>query len=509
MKLMRQIKLPSFFFKQETKMFAIHGGGNIGLGLMADIVSRSDQYYKIIATSSNALQNSIINLKNKLWFYEGNDKHLKCIENISMLDARKSKNITYLYQNADILALALTEAGFINSISTITEALILRAKSTSKPLQILILMNKAKAHDFVLNKINSELKKRISSEKDLDKILSLYEFIPTVVDRIATKINRETVLKSIQDFIINKTMIFKLNDKNSTMENIKSGNLTRYPELSELKLPLFQVEQNYNMYVPESFQESSHFPGIAIVKDIDVFMEIKNKFINGPHAILAWVGALMNFSTVSSAVENPILKRYIINLMERELYPILLEIYPTISRRQLDHLKKAFIKRCQVNESDTVKRVGRDPLRKLNKDSCVRGILTLKNRYKLKHATPHIELGIAAGILYASSHFDDRNLDCRKICELQETYKSYDGILTYNGPCSTGTFLGLHEKNDRETIKNITLDIKLLKHIISFAPSKRLELLNQLLDDRVSEKFVPNYLTAWTGPSKPVNKILN
>ncbi len=53
----------------KKRIFAIHGGGNIGLGLMADVISQSPLEYEVIATSNDIFLTTLINSKNQFWLH--------------------------------------------------------------------------------------------------------------------------------------------------------------------------------------------------------------------------------------------------------------------------------------------------------------------------------------------------------------------------------------------------------------------------------------------------------
>jgi hypothetical protein len=76
-----------------------------------------------------------------------------------------------------------------------------------------------------------------------------------------------------------------------------------------------------------------------------------------------------------------------------------------------------------------------------------------------------LELGIAAAILYAVKQIDATNPECRKIYELYHKNKSYADVLTYHGPYSGGTFIGLDAKRDANLIKNILYQIATLENV--------------------------------------------
>ena len=247
-----------------------------------------------------------------------------------------------------------------------------------------------------------------------------------------------------------------------------------------MQFNLFTAERDFSLCVSDKFQEASHFPDLKKVDNLNQFAEVKNKYINGPHCMLAWIGGLMGCRTIGEAINNPSILCFIDDLMEFEIGPILKIEYPNITNNDLKLLKDSFIKRCKASSEDPVMRVGRDPLRKLNSSDRVRGIIELKQKHGLKIATPELERGIAAGILYAVKKVDPTNDECKKIHEIYRKSGSYQAILCYKGPYGEGTYPGLDPHRDRALINNI------LNRITSFEKVYQIR-MSQLLNDN---KFI-------------------
>lgn len=409
--------------KNEKGIFAIHGGGNIGLGLMADIVSRSHKY-RIVATSSNQFTNNIINSSEEFWLQHQNTQgsNTSQINHINMLNSRDTQNIIKLYNNADMGAICLTEEAVKKTAPSIAQGLIVRSKSNHDLLKILVLMNKHNCDKFVKNEVIKAMKLQIEDSTEIETILSKVQFIPTVADRIISKISDNQILDQIKGKL-----------RKSNLRNLTSKDLAELREQFDFKFYLFNAEKKFSLYVPDSLREASYFPGATTVHNLNLFMTVKNKYINGPHAILAWLGGLMNYTTISQAIKDPLLRGFITSMMEEEIAPVLMTEFAELSESDLAYLRHSFIERCEQNSTDTITRVGRDPLRKLNAHGCIRGILELKQKNNLKMATPRLEKGIAAGILYAVTKIDPNNSECQKILDIYRAKNSFSSILCFKG----------------------------------------------------------------------------
>lgn len=463
-------------FRQKKPIFGIHGGGNIGLGCMADIVASSSDQYHIVATSSDRFTNKLINTKHRYWLHHHDTNDRTCIDNVSMIYSRNRRNIAWLYTKASIIALCLTEKGLTEMINTIIDGLIKRHYINQKPLDILILMNKPKADDFVRNLIYKKMLMKLKDTFLTEKIMKDVRFIPTVVDRIVNKIERRKVLRELRKQLmnLNKRQLAILVDKKITAAN-KSviienclhdpAILVRAVEYFNLKCSLFRAERNLMLFVPDNFKRAKRFPKVKTVKNINLFNEIKNKYINGPHSVLAWIGGLMGLETIAETIKQPSVYLYINKLMENEIGPILKAAFPSISHYELQSLKKTFIERCKLDKEDTVARVGRDPLRKLNRGERVRGILELKQKYNVKINTPELERGMAAGILYATQSIDPTNRECQTLKTVYEKSQSYREVLCYKGLYQENPYPGLDKVKDEKLINNILKRITTLKKI--------------------------------------------
>lgn len=462
--------------KNNKKIFAIHGGGNIGLGCMADIISRSPHAYHIIATSSDKFMNNLINSNNQLWLKHSTTMETR-INNISMLYSRNPANIVWLYTHANLLALCVTENALSNIISNIATGLIKRYLSHGRPLKILVLMNKPNADEFVKQKITTAIHQKINDANYAASVLSIVKIVPTVVDRVVNKIEKKYVCAQLKKQLLSVAGNEQARELlyNESIDTIlcDEKKLITVMQKFKLKFYLFNAEYQFLFYLPDYFQEFKHLPNVKTVSNLNQFAEIKNKFINGPHAILAWMGGFLGCKTIAETIKNPSMFCYINKLMNCEIGPILKAAYPTISVKELETLKNLFIQRCQNSHEDPIVRVGRDPLRKMSKGERIRGIIELRQKHHLNIPTPELEKGMAVGILYAINNIDPTNAECRKIAEIFRRNYSYKAVLCYKGSCGNTTFAGLDAAKDGLLIKNILERIAIFQKI---AKLKRLRM---------------------------------
>jgi len=124
--------------------------------------------------------------------------------------------------------------------------------------------------------------------------------------------------------------------------------------------------------------------------------DIKIKCIYSTHAILAWMGFLDGRKTIAEAMEKPHLKKFINELLEEEIKPIILTEYPNLESEELNSICYEFLERCRESTDDLVTRVGRDPLRKLNTAGRISGLIEIAQKNLMKIKLEKIEYGIAA-----------------------------------------------------------------------------------------------------------------
>ena len=465
--------------RNKNHIFGVHGGGNIGLGLMADIVSRSPNEYQVIATTNNQLIANLVNASHELGLQHGglNSSERSRVQNIRMI-SRENQDIIHLYKESSIVAICVTPVVMSDIAKDIAEALIARYETDGSGLKILVLMNIPNCAEFVFKKVRAEILSITHDSLYADKLLSGIEFVPTVIDRIVTPITEKEVKNQLRRQLEGL-------DRQSRMLYLEATGFEEKPSIDELidavllspeklgkavsllnlQFDLFFAEKKFLMYTPASFVEAYRFPRIKITENLDRIEAIKNKFINGPHAILAWTGALMGYKTIAESIKNPIIFSFIKDMMEKEIAPILTAEYPEITKEEFDTLQTVFLERCK-NIDDPVTRVGRDPLRKLDRGARIRGTIELASKHHLKIATPRLEQGIAAGFLYAIKGVDQSNPGCQKIVEIYaEHNKSFNGVLCYRGPAPSGHFTGIDPHNELILINNILIHLAKLNRL--------------------------------------------
>ncbi len=472
------LKIQSRLERNKKRIFTIHGGGYIGLGLMADIISQSPFNYNIFATSSDKFTNLLINTTNKFWIQHGASKKddVTCVSNVTMVYSRDSKNIEELYIHSNMLAICLTEEGVIDSATDIALGLISRYEMDQAGLKIFVLMNKTDCAEFVENEVAKAIYNQTQDFSYSKKVLASIKFIPTMVDRIVNKVDTQTLLNQF------KVQLFKHEKNLNTLRFLDSTSsqdiskqidtilasprkLIKVVKKFGLQFNLFNAELSFALYVPEGLPEITRLPAITAVKNLEQFILLKNKYVNGPHAILAWLGGLMGYTTIAAASLDPGIMNFIQSMIENEIAPILRAENPNIQLNELEFLKSTFIKHCKNSKNDSILRVGRDPLRKLIKGGCITGVIDICKERQLSSPTTQLEYGVALGILYALKNIDPANSECQTMRELFAKTNSYKDIICYNGPYRNAYYPGI-VKNDEALAQRIITKITILNEMM-------------------------------------------
>jgi len=139
-----------------------------------------------------------------------------------------------------------------------------------------------------------------------------------------------------------------------------------------------------------------NIPGMEFVENFDLYWKRKIYTLNMAHAILGYLGYLKGYSTVDQAINDSWIKEILSGALEEviELLSLL-----GLDKASLKEYKRKMMTRLS-NEKlrDTVFRVGRDPIRKLNlNDRLVAPALDCEKR---NLSYEYLAMGIAGALLF-------------------------------------------------------------------------------------------------------------
>jgi HAD superfamily hydrolase (TIGR01509 family) len=463
----------------------IHGFGAIGGGYLTQIFTHWDGYTRpisITGATKNYLIRDLINAFDQYIVKYDSIAYHQTISGVHIIDINDINAMNKMYIESDIIGLSLPETVIKLQANVIAGGLIERDKNNGGELTILIVLNKINGGIYVKKIVFSALKELCGIEK-AKEIMNKTYFAETVVNRMVSTIPDEDILFQVQNDIVifknniiqyqpeidelfqyfndekktsKKTSKKKLKNQTTIRMNNVSGKLlcmSKYiKELSLINIALFSSEPDMIIYSCNASPLLNRLRQVEIVDDISVMQDIKNKLSNGTHAIIAWYSALLGYNTIGQGIGDKRVFLLAKHVMAREIKPPLINENPKLSS-YINGFISNFIKRCRVSFKDTCKRVGRDPLRKLQNGERIFGNIALAKKYGLN--TDNLEFGAACAILYSVKGISGNDKEANKIKEIYEINNSVVDVLTYAKEYNGAKYKGLDKETDFELIKNI------------------------------------------------------
>ena len=127
---------------------------------------------------------------------------------------------------------------------------------------------------------------------------------------------------------------------------------------------------------------------VEMLKDIKVFT------INGPHATTAYEGYLQGYDDIAKAETDEKVHQLVQGVHDETIEAVLYE-YP-VTRDQIRELE--YLPAAKDEMSDSIYRVGFDPIRKVGKNDRLMGVINLCEKYHLPY-TAHVK-ALAAAFAY-------------------------------------------------------------------------------------------------------------
>jgi HAD superfamily hydrolase (TIGR01509 family) len=473
----------------------IHGFGAIGGGYLAQIFSHWDGYTRprqIIGATSNQFMRQLINSLGKYQVKYEKLAYFQKIANVTIIDSTDEAQIIEMYQKAHIVGLSLPEQAIRSSAMVIAKGLKERYEVGREGLTLLIVMNKINSAKFVRNHVENALKQLVTEETAKKIVASTY-FTETVVNRMVSKIPDETILsildvnlykmhKNIMNYSKKMGDVFanskgyllenKISKENKETKEKKAISQTIHvadnissiakfaTELSRLNVTLFSSEPDMPLYASKGSPILERLRQVVTVENIKSMQEIKNKLSNGTHAIIAWYSALLGYKTIGQGMGDSRVSKLAENIIKHEIKTALLIENPN-SKQYINSTTSDFLQRCRASFKDDCTRVGRDPMRKLQRGERVMGAIQLAKKYGLK--TNGLEFGAACGIMYSILSIDEKDVESKKIRQIYQQRESVIDVLTYNDEYHKSRFEFLNLNRDKDLILRIESDFETLK----------------------------------------------
>ncbi|ASK79614.1 mannitol-1-phosphate 5-dehydrogenase [Paraphotobacterium marinum] len=329
------------------------GAGNIGRGFIGKLLSESG--FEVIFVDVNQPVIDLIN-NNKEYIVNvvGDETYQDKVTNISALNSN-SDNVIKLFNEVNLITTAVGPNVLKFIAPVISKGIEYRNKyKNEKSLNIIACENMLKASSHLKSLVIQNL-----SNKQLVKNIG---FVDSAVDRIVP------------------------------------------PAIESDKHTLdVTVESFYEWIVDENqfYGDIPKIHGIKCVDNLLSYVERKLFTLNTGHAITAYLGNLKNFSTIDKAIQNSEIQTIVTNAM-KESGEVLIKRYGFDRTKHINYIHKILERFHNPYLNDDVKRVGREPLRKLSPNE--RLIKPLSGT--IEFALPNNALlhGIAAAF-----HYDNPN----------------------------------------------------------------------------------------------------
>lgn len=457
----------------------IHGFGAIGGGYLTQVFSHWDGYTRpmeIIGASGNAALRELVNAFGKFSVHYSNLAFGQTIDHVRLIDMQDEAAMCDMYTVSEIIGLCLPESAIKQQAGLIAKCLRARFQRHARPLTILVVLNKIGGGAFVRRHVREALL-RIVSNDEAQAILGTVYFSETVVNRIVSKIPKDILMKQVrinfgnfekrtltrtvlQQQATNVTPLTPSEFSVKIMAERLSHASRLTKALNRLNVTLFDSGPDMPLYAEKGSPLLERLRQVQTVDNITEIQTIKNKLLNGTHAIIAWYSSLLGYQAIGQGMGDERVVTLARRLINQEIKPAILRENPSLADYLNASFVNGFIKRCKASFKDPCHRIGRDPMRKLQRKERILGSIALAHKHGF--ATPMLEFGTALGILYAVRLMRPEDKECQLIKRLYEQGQSVEAVLTYAGDYHGRPNAGLDKVTDAALISRISTHFEML-----------------------------------------------
>ncbi|WP_188395096.1 bifunctional mannitol-1-phosphate dehydrogenase/phosphatase [Oxalicibacterium flavum] len=453
---------------QET--VGIHGFGAIGGGYLTQIFSHWDGYTRpreIIGVTGDPMLLKLVNAFGKFSVRYYAASFDQTIENVRLIDMQDQDAISDMYSVSEIVGMSLPEHAIRQQADAIARGLIRRFEQRGRPLTILVVLNKIAGARFVRRHVEAALARMVPAET-AQQIMQKTHFSETVVNRIVSRLTKEALLRQVRikfkifeqnvaqareqaDAVAPAAYVAPATDIDRIAAKLRQASQLANA-LGQLNLILFNSEPDMQLYAERGSPLLERLRQIRTVADITQIQTVKNRLWNGTHAVIAWYASLLGHQTIGQGMSDDRVTALAALLIKTEIEPAMLKEDPEL-QSILPSFIKTFLARCRASFKDPCDRVGRDPLRKLQRKERILGSIDLAHKFGMP--TPMLEYGVALGILYALRSTDSEDREIRLIKELYARAHNVSAVLAYRGNYNGRPYAGLDTQADAELIGRI------------------------------------------------------
>lgn len=342
------------------------GAGNIGRGFIGELLAHSG-FEVTFVDANNTVVELINELKNYTVHVLDNEKRDEKVENVSALNISDEKLMDAILE-ADIM----TTAVGVNILSRIAETLAKGiknrlAKGVEKNLNIIACENAVGASEVLKEEIFKYL-----TEEEKETVDKYVGFPNSSVDRIVPPVSEK-------------------------MENPLDVVVENYYE--------WNVDRNgFRGEIPE-------INGMNLTGNLIAYVERKLFTLNTGHAITAYLGNLRGYKTIEESINDNEIYEVVYHAMV-ESGDGLVKKYDFDRESHLKYIDKIIARFKNPYLQDDIKRVGREPIRKLSKGD--RLVKPLLNSMSYGISTENLLLGVGA-VLYYNNPEDPQSLKLQEL----------------------------------------------------------------------------------------------
>lgn len=342
------------------------GAGNIGRGFIGELLAHSG-FEVTFVDANNTVVELINELKNYTVHVLDNEKRDEKVENVSALNINDEKLMDAILE-ADIM----TTAVGVNILSRIAETLAKGiknrlAKGVEKNLNIIACENAVGASEVLKEEIFKYL-----TEEEKETVDKYVGFPNSSVDRIVPPVSEK-------------------------MENPLDVVVENYYE--------WNVDRNgFRGEIPE-------INGMNLTGNLIAYVERKLFTLNTGHAITAYLGNLRGYKTIEESINDNDIYEVVYHAMV-ESGDGLVKKYDFDREAHLKYIDKIIARFKNPYLQDDIKRVGREPIRKLSKGD--RLVKPLLNSMSYGISTENLLLGVGA-VLYYNNPEDPQSLKLQEL----------------------------------------------------------------------------------------------
>ena len=140
-------------------------------------------------------------------------------------------------------------------------------------------------------------------------------------------------------------------------------------------------------------------------------------------------------------------------LIRQEVGPSLVAEYPHMAQA-VESFSNTFLARCNTSFKDPCTRVGRDPLRKLQRNERIFRSIDLAKKHGIDCSA--LEFGSALALHYALRSTDSKDQESQLMRTLYQDSGSVETVLTYSANYNGRPYPGLDPVKDGELIEAIS-----------------------------------------------------